>query len=136
MDELKSFLISILANFATPYAEKAIFSLRNCKTSHEEIKAVSEAKGIIEMAAANGAITLDGVLLESLNSIRCDHETGQISINHTQLKAAVLLTGGLKPDSSGSTLISASTLQSSGTTVSVGLNAFIKITGNATMHQT
>jgi len=136
MDELKSFLISILANFATPHAVKAISSLRNCKTSYEEIKAVSETKGVIEMAAANGAISLDGALLEALDSIRCDHATGQISIYQTQLKATVLLTGGLKPDSSGSTLISGSTLQSNGTTVSVGSNASIKITGNATIHQT
>lgn len=69
-------------------------------------------------------------------SIRCDHEIGQISISHTKLKAAVLLTGGLKPDSSGSTLISASTLQSNGTTVLVGSNSHIKRTGNATIHQT
>lgn len=136
MDELKSFLISILANLATPYALKVIYSLRNCKAFQEEIEAVREAKEIIEMAAANGAISLDGASLEALNSIRCDHGSGKISINQTQLKAAVLLTGGLKEGSSGSTLISESVLQSSGTMISVGSDASIKITGNATIHQT
>jgi hypothetical protein len=136
MDELKSFLISILANLATPYALKAISSLRGCKGSHEEIEAISDAKGIIEVAAANGAISLDGALLEALNSIECDHGSGKISINQAQLKAAVLLTGGLKKDSSGSTSISGSILQSSGTTISVGSDASIRITGNATIRQT
>lgn len=136
MDELKSFLISILANLATSHALKAISSLRNCKTSQQEIEAVSEAKGIIEMAAAKGVISLDEASLEALNSIRCDHGSGEININKTQLKAAVLLTGGLKEDSSGSTLISGSILQSGGTMISVGSNASIKITGHATIHQT
>jgi hypothetical protein len=136
MDELTAFLISILANLATPHVERVIYSLRNCKTSHEKTTAVSEAKGIIEMAAENGAISLDGALLEALNSIKCDHGSGKISINQTRLKATVLLTGGLKEGCSGSTLISGSILQSNGTMISVGSDASIKITGNATMRQT
>lgn len=136
MDELTAFLISILANLATPHVEKVIDSLRNCITSHEKIAAVSEAKGIIEMAAKNGAISLDGTSLEALNSIKCDHGSGKISINQAQLKAAILLTGGLKEDSSGSILISGAILQSSGTMISVGSDTSIKITGNATIYQT
>lgn len=132
-DMLKSFLISVLANFTTDWAKNLISSLKNARTNDEKIEAINKAKGLIELAASNGTITLNGATLEAFNGIRCDHGAGRIRINQALLKAAEIHTGGIKPDSSGSTIITESHLQSSGATVSLSSGAIIEMTGGVSM---
>ncbi len=139
MDIVVSYLTGILANISTELAKKVISDLKSSKIPSEKIEAITNAKNVIELAASNGTISLKGtskqLLLEALRSIRCDHDTGEVSIDQVKLKAPVLFTGGLESNSTGSTVITESELESNGTKVSVPLGGSITFTGNASMHQ-
>lgn len=135
MDDVKSFLISLLANIATDLAKKGISALKGSMSHYEDVEAIRNATGIIEVEVANGTISLEGAKLEAFNSICCDHGSGHLNITRTELQAPILQTGGLDPDASGSTVITESILKTSGTLFSIGVGCTGTITGNSVIRQ-
>lgn len=94
-----------------------------------------EAVDVIDLAAANGEITIDNGTLTALKGIRFDHEHGRVFIEGTNISAPILVTGGQR-GSTGETQIGGNTtLSTGGTRISVGKGASIRITGNASIRQ-
>lgn len=133
MEELIAFVISVLANITTEAAKSVRSRLKHSKSRKDQNEAILAAKGMIELAVAEGEINIDSATLEAIKSIQSDHGKGRIWINKTLMKASSLCIGGLSTDASGMTDIKESIFQSNGAKVSVPSNASIKISGNAKM---
>lgn len=148
MDPLTASIIASLAtNYFTQFTAPVIegffaaaferkpsleVDLRNARTPQDFDRVFREAVGVIDAAAGDGSISVDGAFLSALRGIRFDHQHGTVTILGSTLSAPILQTGG---SDAGVTTISAATLKSQGTAMQVGKGASIVITGNASIRQ-
>jgi hypothetical protein len=110
--------------------------LKAAKTSDQLQQVFEEVSGVIEAAAANGSIDVDGGLFDAIRRIQFDHQRGTVTIGNAIVSSAVVVTGGVA-GSTGTTVIGGGAhLKSAGTEIKVGTGASIKMTGGASISQT
>ena len=143
-------LLSLASNYFTTFTAESVkqfFSaaftyqpqlereLRNAKSSSDFEKVFAGAVGVIDANAKTGAINVNGALLEALRGIRFDHAQGTVNIAGSVVRSELLKTGG-SSGATGKTVIgSNTTLQSRGTSISIGNGCGIEIIGNAGIEQ-
>jgi hypothetical protein len=137
----------MLANFSTDAVKHFFFEAIKAKPELEaRLKSAShpaeietifrDAVGVIDASAAHGEIKIDGSLLRALRGIRFDHAHGTVTIAGTTVNSHVLVTGG-SSGATGRTVIGGNTsMNSHGTSMEVGNNCSIVITGGASIRQT
>lgn len=136
---------SYLANFTTPAIQSffgKVFqikpeledSFKKASTPQDIEQIFRDAVGVIDAAAGQGQLDIDGAILEAIRGIRFDHQNGTVNILGTTMKADVLVTGG-SFGSTGETTIQQTEMKSKGTQITVSGNAQIKISGNASIKQ-
>ena len=109
--------------------------LRSAQTTKDIEQIFREAIGIIDANAGAGTIEVNRALVEAIRGIRFDHASGLVTIFGSTISAPVLVTGG-GPGATGQTDIEGGTeLKSKGTSIKIGKNASIKMTGNAQIKQ-
>ena len=110
--------------------------LRSAVTTEDIDQIFREAIGIIDANAGVGTIEVDRALVEAIRGIRFDHASGIVTISGSTISAPVLVTGG-GSGATGQTDIGGGTeMKSKGTSIKIGENASIKISGNAQIKQT
>jgi len=89
----------------------------------------------IKILAGCGIINLSGGNISALGNTTFNHETGDITIGGTYVKAQSITTGG-ENGSNGTTLIKdGAELRTNGTSIRVGSGCEIRISGNAKIIQ-
>jgi hypothetical protein len=142
---ITSLATSYFAQFTAPIVEKFFRTafklkpdlenrLRSVQTTKDIEHIFREAVGVIDAHAGVGSIEVDSTLLEAIRGIRFNHANGLVTISGSTISAPVLVTGG-GVGAKGQTNISGTELTSKGTSIKVGKNASIKITGNAKIIQ-
>lgn len=107
----------------------------NAKTTQDLDNFFKEALGVIDLNAGTDSIQIDNAFLEALRGIRFDHANGNVTIAGTTVSSSVLFTGG-RQGATGTTFIGGNTeMKTKGTSIKVGQNCSIKITGNASITQ-
>ena len=66
MEELIAFVISVLANITTEAAKSVRSRLKHSKSRKDQNEAILAAKGMIELAVAEGEINIDSATLEAI----------------------------------------------------------------------
>lgn len=131
--KLKSILKKALSK--NPSIEQKILQ---ATTVEEKEHLLNEVLGIINLSAEDGSIEIssneDKALIESLTSIKLDHARGFINISGALIKSNRIFSGG-NINSTGTTTITNTQMQTNGTMISIGKGACIKISGNAIIKQ-
>lgn len=142
---IMSFCTSFLANYSTdavknffgkaielkPELEQKVQLAKNL----QDVEAIfDEATGVINAYAGDGALNIDGGLLEALRGIRFDHARGIVTIDNTAVSAPVIQYGG-RTNSSGQTTITNTHSTTGGTSIKVSGGSKIIISGNSKIIQ-
>lgn len=94
-----------------------------------------EAVDVIHAGAGSGSIAVDSAFLSAVRGIRFDHQHGTVTIQGTTMTAPLIQTGGTA-GSRGVTKLGANTaLNSGGTSIQIGEDCSITISGNASIRQ-
>ena len=134
-----------LENYPIESVTKLFDSLINLKTSFKEslLKTSTpqdvenlfhEASGILSVYAGTGSVSIDNALISAIKTAAFDHAHGTVVIDDSVVSAPKLVTGG-GDGATGTTTIRGSTLKSSGTSIRMGKNASIRMSGGASITQ-